>query len=102
MPLKNDLILRAAKGEHVERVPIWLMRQAGRILPEYKAVRSQTKSFLESYAMYDIVAKQRNVCGYAYAFSELVLGLVFSTEIKTILTNTVTFVLVAVSIIWIL
>ena len=62
----------------------------------------QTKSFVESYAMYDIVAKQRNVCGYAYAFSELVLGLVFSTEIKTILTNTVTFVLVAVSIIWIL
>ena len=44
---QNDLILRAAKGEHVERVPIWLMRQAGRILPEYKAVRSQTKSFLE-------------------------------------------------------
>lgn len=44
---QNDLILRAAKGEQVERVPIWLMRQAGRILPEYKATRSRAKNFIE-------------------------------------------------------
>ena len=44
---QNDLILRAAKGEQVERVPIWLMRQAGRILPEYKAVRAKAKNFIE-------------------------------------------------------
>ncbi len=44
---QNDLILRAAKGENVERVPIWLMRQAGRILPEYKAVRAKAKNFIE-------------------------------------------------------
>ena len=45
--LKNDLILKAARGENVERVPVWLMRQAGRILPEYRATRSRAKNFIE-------------------------------------------------------
>lgn len=44
---QNDIILRAARGEKVERVPIWLMRQAGRILPEYRATRSRAKNFIE-------------------------------------------------------
>lgn len=38
--LKNDLILRALKQEPVERIPVWLMRQAGRYLPEYQKLRS--------------------------------------------------------------
>jgi uroporphyrinogen decarboxylase len=45
--LKNDLVLRAAKGESTQRVPVWLMRQAGRILPEYRATRSRAKNFIE-------------------------------------------------------
>jgi len=45
MGLKNDLLLKAAKGEKVERTPVWLMRQAGRILPEYRAVREKIKDF---------------------------------------------------------
>jgi uroporphyrinogen decarboxylase len=45
MQLKNDLLLRAAKGNKVERTPVWLMRQAGRILPEYRKVRASAGDF---------------------------------------------------------
>lgn len=39
--LKNDLFLRACKKQEVERTPLWIMRQAGRYLPEYRAVRAK-------------------------------------------------------------
>ena len=47
MKLQNDLLIRAAKGENIERYPVWLMRQAGRILPEYRAVRNKLSGFKE-------------------------------------------------------
>lgn len=43
--LKNDLFLRALKGETVERPPVWMMRQAGRYLPEFRAIRDKYDFF---------------------------------------------------------
>lgn len=43
--LKNDLFLRALKGETVERPPVWMMRQAGRYLPEFRALRDKYDFF---------------------------------------------------------
>jgi uroporphyrinogen decarboxylase len=43
--LKNDLLLRALKGEKTERVPVWMMRQAGRYLPDYLKLKAQYDFF---------------------------------------------------------
>jgi uroporphyrinogen decarboxylase len=45
--LKNDIFIRALLKQPVEHTPIWMMRQAGRYLPEYRQVREQAGSFLD-------------------------------------------------------
>ena len=47
MKLENDLLLRALLREPVARTPVWIMRQAGRYLPEYMATRTAAGSFMQ-------------------------------------------------------
>jgi len=46
-PLKNDTFLRALLRQPVDYTPIWMMRQAGRYLPEYRATRARAGSFMD-------------------------------------------------------
>jgi uroporphyrinogen decarboxylase len=55
--LKNDLLLRALLREPVPRRPIWLMRQAGRYLPEYRATRERAGGFLAMCTTPDIACE---------------------------------------------
>lgn len=45
-PLKNDLYIKALLRQPTERTPLWVMRQAGRYLPEYRQLRAQAGSFM--------------------------------------------------------
>lgn len=45
--MQNDLFLRVLRGEPVTRTPVWMMRQAGRYLPEYRATRARAGNFMD-------------------------------------------------------
>jgi len=55
--VQNDLIIRAARGEKTERSPVWVMRQAGRILSEYRALRASLSGFKELVETPDLAAE---------------------------------------------
>ena len=57
MSLQNDLLLRVARKEKAERPPVWLMRQAGRILPQYRKIRGSLNGFIELVKTPDLVAE---------------------------------------------
>ncbi|MCM4163598.1 MULTISPECIES: heavy-metal-associated domain-containing protein [unclassified Arenibacter] len=60
------------------------------------------KGFAESYVMYDVIAKRLPIWAYVYVFTELVLGIAFLVNFNPLITNGVTFLVMAISIIGVL
>jgi uroporphyrinogen decarboxylase len=76
----DDLLLRAARGERTERPPVWLMRQAGRHLPEYRSLRERY-SFREAIETPEIAAEITRQPYERYGVD----GLVIFSDILTVL-----------------
>lgn len=78
--MKNDLFLRACRGERTDRVPVWFMRQAGRSLPEYRELRDRY-SILELCGTPDLAVEitlqpvGRHGTDAAILFSDIVVPL---------------------------
>jgi len=79
-PKSASLLLRAARGEALDRPPVWFMRQAGRSLPEYRALRTST-SMLEACRTPDLVTElslqpvRRHGVDAAIFFSDIMVPL---------------------------
>lgn len=76
----DDLLVRAARGERTERPPVWLMRQAGRHIPEYREIREEY-SFLEAIKTPE-VATEITLLPWEYYRPD---GLVMFSDILTVL-----------------
>ncbi|MEF8901733.1 MAG: uroporphyrinogen decarboxylase [Halovenus sp.] len=76
----DHLLVRAARGEHTERPPVWLMRQAGRHIPEYRELREEY-SFLEAIKT-PSVAEEITMLPWEYYRPD---GLVMFSDILTVL-----------------
>jgi hypothetical protein len=60
------------------------------------------KGFAESYVMYDVLAKKIPVWAYLYAFVELALGIAYLVNFNPLITNTITFIVMSISMIGVL
>ena len=76
----DHLLVRAARGEHTERPPVWLMRQAGRHIPEYRELREEY-SFLEAIKTPE-VATEITLLPWEYYEPD---GVVMFSDILTVL-----------------
>jgi hypothetical protein len=66
---KEPLLLRAAKGEKVERLPVWMMRQAGRHMAAYRKICETHKTFRERSENVDIATEIRFFsCFFSFTF----------------------------------
>ena len=68
MSAEDPLLLRAARGEDVEKVPVWMMRQAGRHLKVYRDLCKTTKSFRERSERVDLATEIRYVLMSYFSF----------------------------------
>ena len=79
-PLQESLFLRACRREPVSATPVWFMRQAGRSLPEYRAVRDRL-SMLQACTTADVITeltlqpRRRFAVDAAILFSDIVVPL---------------------------
>ncbi|MBC7983766.1 MAG: uroporphyrinogen decarboxylase, partial [Candidatus Obscuribacterales bacterium] len=100
--LKNDLLLRALLRQPTDRTPVWMMRQAGRYLPEYRATRARAGSFLKLCMTPELACEvtlqplERYAFDAAILFSDILtiphamgLGLEFETGEGPIIRNPV-------------